>query len=59
MKCIESIDVPKPSGCHSISLDGGYVGRVEGDPKPTAEHFWVRYSRLGYDTLKKYEKEIA
>lgn len=60
MKCVESLDVPKPApkpGGWLINCDGGYLGTVEGDPKPTEDHFWVRYSRKGYDTLKKFEKE--
>lgn len=38
-----------------INADGGYLSHVDGDPRPTPEHYWVRYSKVGFDVLKKFE----
>lgn len=58
MKCVDKQEVPKSKGMRFVNLDGGVLGHVDGDPKDTAEHFFVRYAGGPGkpDTLKTFER---
>lgn len=58
MKVIERVEVPKlpPDGKpRLITVAGDYLGHRE--PCDNPDHFKVRYSAVGHDVIRTFERE--